>query len=106
MRGNIGMQEAIERQARALVFEIIDHGAVQEAPPLTKEEILILVAILSFFGSFPLLAVLLGAFDQRILDATDIARLGLAPIGEIPAFAGDGAREVDMRRRGPHGVNS
>jgi hypothetical protein len=45
----------------------------------------IVAAVMTLIGS----ALVLGAFDARVHDTDDIARLGLPVLGHVPGFAGD-----------------
>jgi hypothetical protein len=53
----------------------------------------VVLAVGSLFGS----ALLLGAFDSRVHDDEDVARLGLPVLGHVPGFAGDRAGSLAAR---------
>jgi hypothetical protein len=57
-----------------------------------------LIALVVFALFLPAAAILIGAFDPRIHDRDDVARLGFTPIGHLPGFAGD--RIGSLRARG------
>jgi capsular polysaccharide biosynthesis protein len=76
-------------------------GIVEEHRPERSEHrefvlamIAVVIAVCSLIGS----ALLIGAFDSRVHDTDDVARLGLPVLGHVPGFAGD---EVgSLRARG------
>ncbi len=55
---------------------------------------LVIVGTGALFGT----ALFLGAFDSRVHDTDDVARLGLPVLGHVPGFAGD--RVGSLRSRG------
>jgi hypothetical protein len=99
LRNHIGLREGIERQQRGLLFELVDHGAAAEPPVLTRRAVIALVGLLCFLALIPLLSIVIGAFDPRILDLEDVRRLGLAGLGQIAAFDGDDLGSMKLRRR-------
>jgi capsular polysaccharide biosynthesis protein len=77
----------------------------EKRPDRTEHSGLVLIMIVLVVGVGALLgsALLLGAFDSRVHDADDVARLGLPVLGHVPGFAGDhvgslASRGVDRRR--------
>jgi capsular polysaccharide biosynthesis protein len=61
------------------------------------------VAVLLFVTLFIVVALYIGAFDTRIHDLDDVARLGIAVVGQVPGFPGDevgSLRERGVTRRG------
>ena len=67
-------------------------GIVEERRPDRPERaafVLILVVVVVGTGSLIGAAMVIGAFDSRIHDTDDVARLGLPVLGHVPGFAGD-----------------
>jgi hypothetical protein len=56
-----------------------------------------MVAVVVGTGSLLGSALLLGAFDSRVHDTDDVARLGLPVLGHIPGFAGDNVGSMQAR---------
>jgi len=77
----------------------------EKRPDRTEHSGLVLIMIALVVGVGALLgsALILGAFDSRVHDTDDVARLGLPVLGHVPGFAGDdvgslASRGVDRRR--------
>jgi capsular polysaccharide biosynthesis protein len=73
---------------------------VSEKRPIPPEGRGFMIAVLSVvLAVFSLLgaALVLGAFDSRVHDTDDIARLGLPVLGHVPAFPGDDAGSLEAR---------
>jgi len=131
-KGHQGIAEAInlengalEREAKALDDELdtIDKSAeagiaangldvslsiVEEHRPERGEShafVLILIAVVIGIGSLIGSALVIGAFDSRVHDTDDVARLGLPILGHVPGFPGDRvgslAARGALRRRVP-----
>ena len=62
-------------------------------PAFVVVMILVVVGIGSLLGS----ALLIGAFDSRVHDVDDVARLGLPVLGHVPGFPGDGVGSLTVR---------
>jgi hypothetical protein len=62
----------------------------------------IVVGVLTLVGS----ALVLGAFDSRVHDSEDVARLGLPVLGHVPGFAGDHVGSLSARGLGRRRVPS
>lgn len=84
-----------------MTVEIVE----EKRPDRTEHSGLVLIMIALVVGVGALLgsALLLGAFDSRVHDTDDVARLGLPVLGHVPGFAGDhvgslASRGVDRRR--------
>jgi capsular polysaccharide biosynthesis protein len=60
---------------------------------------LTLAMIAAVIGTFSLIssALILGAFDSRVHEADDVARLGLPVLGHVPGFAGDNVGSMRTR---------
>jgi hypothetical protein len=59
--------------------------------------VLIMVGVVVGTGVLVGAATLLGAFDSRVHDTDDVARLGLPVLGHIPGFAGDNVGSMQSR---------
>jgi hypothetical protein len=98
-------QDALADQIAAAGLDLIVE-LVSEKRPVRPESKGLLIAMISVvLAVFSLLgaAVVLGAFDSRVHDVDDIARLGLPVLGHVPGFPGDSfgsleARGVQRRR--------
>jgi hypothetical protein len=66
--------------------------------PEHRQFVLAMFAIVITVGCLLGSSLLLGAFDSRLHDADDVARLGLRVLGQLPAFAGD--HDGSLRTRG------
>lgn len=65
---------------------------VEEHRPERSEHrgfVLVMVAIVIAVGSLIGSALVIGAFDSRVHDGDDVARLGLPLLGSVPEFRGD-----------------
>jgi hypothetical protein len=56
-----------------------------------------MVAVVLAFGSLFGSALLFGAFDSRVHDGDDVARLGLPVLGQVPSFTGDRSGSLAAR---------
>ena len=65
--------------------------------PTRSNFILILTAVLLGAGALVGSALVLGAFDSRVHEADDVARLGLPVLGHVPGFAGDNVGSMMTR---------
>jgi hypothetical protein len=116
---------ALEREAKALETEIetvvksadagiaangldVSLSIVEEHRPERPEShafVMILIGVVVGLGSLIGSALLIGAFDSRVHDTDDVARLGLPILGHVPGFPGDGvgslAARGALRRRVP-----
>jgi len=52
-------------------------------------------------GSLATGTLVLGAFDPRVHDGDDVARLGLPMLGQLPAFRGDDVGALRARAARP-----
>lgn len=71
----------------------------QVRPEKIEQSGLILGMIIAVIGTGALLgsALVLGAFDSRVHDTDDVARLGLPVLGHVPGFHGDHVGSLDAR---------
>ena len=56
-----------------------------------------MIAVVVGVGSLLGAALVLGAFDSRVHDTDDIARLGLPVLGHVPGFPGDALGSLEAR---------
>jgi len=57
--------------------------------PTRSGFVVVMIAFVVGAGALVGAALVLGAFDSRVHDADDVARLGLPVLGHVPGFAGD-----------------
>jgi len=134
-RGQRGIAEAmdleidsLERKAKAMDQELatieqsrdldadriaasgldINLAVVEEHRPEHPEShafVIVLIAVVVGLGALLGSALLIGAFDDRVHDTDDVARLGLPVLGHVPGFPGDKvgslAARGALRRRVP-----
>jgi capsular polysaccharide biosynthesis protein len=70
-----------------LVVEIVSER--RPLPPDNRGLLLVMIGVVVGLGSLLGAALVLGAFDSRVHDADDVARLGLPVLGHVPGFPGD-----------------
>ena len=61
------------------------------------------ITVILFVITVVLVSLFVGAFDSRVHDLDDVARLGIPIVGHIPRFPGDrvgSLRERGVKRRG------
>jgi capsular polysaccharide biosynthesis protein len=102
-------QTTSAEEMRAAVYAAglsIDVSIVEERRPAGIEPGRYRYAVLSvlvFVTLFIVVALYIGAFDSRIHDLDDVARLGIPVVGQVPGFPGDGVgslRQRGVTRRG------
>ena len=105
-----------ERQKRALdlaaAADAADLGlrfdVVDVIPPVPRDEPSFArhaLWVLAFFLlALPLSAIGIGAFDSRLHNRDDVARLELPVVGHVPSFRGDSVGSLRWRRRAAHRV--
>jgi capsular polysaccharide biosynthesis protein len=78
-----------------ITLSIVDHFK----PERIEMSGLVLAMLIAVIGTFALLgsALVLGAFDSRVHDTDDVARLGLPVLGHVPGFPGDHVGSLDAR---------
>ena len=71
----------------------------ERRPERPEQSGLVLAMIIAVIGTFAMLgaALVLGAFDSRVHDTDDVARLGLPVLGHVPGFPGDHVGSLDAR---------
>ena len=65
--------------------------------PTRSSFALVLIAVVVGTGALVGAALVLGAFDSRVHDSDDVARLGLPVLGHVPGFAGDHVGSMQTR---------
>lgn len=91
-------EAAADRATRAGLGTRIE--VVEERRPDRQEQSgFVLAMIIVVVGTGALLgsAVFFGAFDSRVHDTDDVARLGLPVLGHVPGFPGDHVGSLDAR---------
>jgi len=115
-------QHSAERELRriaqsrdALAAQIAAAGldlsvrVVEEHRPERPEHtgfITAMIAVVVAIGTLLGAALVLGAFDPRIHDTDDVARLGLPVLGHVPGFPGDHLGSLESRGAAPGRVPS
>ncbi len=94
------MADKVEEAGLDTSLTIVD----EHKPEVAGTRGFVLVLVLSFVGICALFAsaLIVGAFDSRIHEGDDVARLGLPLLGHVPGFAGDDVgslRSRGVRRR-------
>jgi capsular polysaccharide biosynthesis protein len=65
--------------------------------PTRSDLVLFMIAAVVGTGALIGSALVLGAFDSRVHDTDDVARLGLPVLGHVPGFAGDNVGAMQSR---------
>jgi hypothetical protein len=93
------MQAAIDRAGLAMTFTV----AAERKPfaPGDRTYLRMILGALIFVALLPVVAIYIGAFDRRVHDREDLARLDLPVLGHLPPFPGD--RVGSLRARGVRG---
>jgi hypothetical protein len=78
-----------------LVVEIVSEK--RPARPESKGLLIAMLAAVVGVGSALGCALVLGAFDSRVHDIEDVARLGLPVLGHVPDFPGSGIGSLEAR---------
>jgi capsular polysaccharide biosynthesis protein len=74
----------------------IVHEDRPERPP-QRGFVLMMVGLVIGAGTLVAVALVLGAFDSRVHESDDVARLGLPVLGHVPGFAGDNVGSMQTR---------
>jgi hypothetical protein len=99
-RAQLDLRANIERHQLGLQFELVDGGRpapIQHPHPFR-------LGLLLFLILLPLVGIAVGAFNSRVYDLEDVRRLGIEPLGQLPAFPGDDVGALEARLRRDHGV--
>jgi hypothetical protein len=78
-----------------LIVEIVSERRPDR--PESKGFLIAMIAVVVGFGSLLGCATVLGAFDSRVHDTDDVARLGLPVLGHVPGFPGDKVGSLEAR---------
>ena len=73
------LESSSDKMSLALRYERIDWGAAKHK--VNQTFVLVRAILLALIGLFPVVAMGVGAFDRRIYDERDVARMGLRPLG-------------------------
>lgn len=65
--------------------------------PARSGFVLVMIAVVIGTGALIGSALIVGAFDSRVHDTDDVARLGLPVLGQVPRFAGDNVGSMVTR---------
>ncbi|HXU03772.1 MAG TPA: hypothetical protein VN903_22555 [Polyangia bacterium] len=68
-------------EQQLLRFELVDPGRI---PPAATHEGLVINTIVTFVFALLAASLLAGAFDPRVVEAADVATLGMSVIGRLP----------------------
>ncbi len=77
----LDLESSSDKVSLALRYERVDWGAAKEK--VSKTFVLVRAIILAFLGLLPVVAMGTGAFDPKVYDERDVARLGLRPLGLV-----------------------
>jgi hypothetical protein len=78
-----------------IVVEIVSER--RPARPESKGMLIMMVGVVVGLGSLLGASLVLGAFDSRVHDTDDVARLGLPVLGHVPGFPGDRLGALEAR---------
>ncbi len=73
------LESSSDKMSLALRYERVDWGAAKHK--IDQTFVLVRAIILALLGLFPVVAMGVGAFDRRIYDERDVARMGFKPLG-------------------------
>jgi hypothetical protein len=92
------IEAAWERTSSGIRFELLEPGVVlpREGGGVIST---IGTAIIVVLGTLLLGGLLIGAFEVRVRDGADVARLGLPLLGTMPSFRGDRVGSLAARLR-------
>jgi hypothetical protein len=94
----VEFQAAWEKASAGIRFELLEPGVVLPRKGVGLLSTLI-SALIIMLGAFALGGLLAGAFELRVREPADVARLGLPLLGTVPAFAGDRVGSLAARLR-------
>jgi hypothetical protein len=92
-------RESLAREIAAAGLDLSLSIVEEHRPerPTRSSFVLVLIAVVVGSGALLGSALVLGAFDSRVHDADDVARLGLPVLGHVPGFAGDDVGSMQTR---------
>jgi hypothetical protein len=82
------LQAEVTAAGLALQLEVVDERKPAR-PEVSRTTVLIMVGVVTWLIMLPIVAVVIGAFDTRVHDGDDVARLNLPVLGHVPGFPGD-----------------
>jgi hypothetical protein len=84
-------RDALAAQIAAAGLDITLSIVEEHRPERPTRSGFVIVMIAAVIGTGSLIgsALVVGAFDSRVHDTDDVARLGLPVLGQVPRFAGD-----------------
>jgi hypothetical protein len=94
----VQIEAAWEKTSSGIRFELLEPGVVlprEGGGPISTT----FTAIIIVLGTFLLGGLLAGAFEVRVRDGADIARLGLPLLGTVQSFRGDRVGSLAARLR-------
>jgi hypothetical protein len=92
-------RESLAREITAAGLDMALSIVEEHRPerPTRSSFVLVMVAAVVGTGALVGAALVLGAFDSRVHDTDDVARLGLPVLGHVPGFAGDNVGSMQTR---------
>lgn len=75
--------EHLEQQRLGMTFEVVDRAAIPRSAELEPRE-LVELGLLTFVLGLPLAAMAVGAFSRSVVNAEDLAQLGIPLLGQVP----------------------
>jgi capsular polysaccharide biosynthesis protein len=90
-----GLAAQISEAGLDLITEVV--GEKRPMRPDSKGLIIAMIAVVVGVGSLVGCALVLGAFDSRVHDIDDVARLGLPVLGHVPDFPGSAIGSLEAR---------
>jgi capsular polysaccharide biosynthesis protein len=100
--------DALANEIAAAGLDLTLNVVDERRPERPARSEFVLIMVIAVVGTCSLLgsALLLGAFDSRVHDTDDVARLGLPVLGQVPRFAGDNVGSMETRGAAPARVPS
>lgn len=89
------LAERITEAGLDLSVTVVDERRGQ--PPQHREFIFAMIAVVVSLAVLMGTALIMGAFDSRVHDSDDVARLGLTILGHVPGFPGDEVGSLEAR---------
>ncbi len=104
-RDDYQLRVSMEQHQLGTRFEVIESPTPARVKT-NRPQRLAVYGVVLFILLLPLVAMGVGAYDSRVYDSADLRRLGVEPLGHVPAFPGDEVGSLDARlRRAPKGGN-
>jgi hypothetical protein len=94
-----GSKDALAGEVAAAGLDMSLTVVEESRPERPTRSGLVIIMIAAVIGTGALIgsAMVLGAFDSRVHDTDDVARLGLPVLGHVPGFAGDNVGAMQSR---------